>query len=147
MEDEKDNSSDSKLLETYFDVFQHQVDVFVKFSVLFFAAIGTTAGFIYRGESEPTGDVILYGLIAILSIFAGVGCFICRRAVGEFEESVSALENRIPSARAVKSLTSRETIYPFSIAKRFLVVDMAICALFALASCAIGIVLWLQAAT
>ena len=78
-------------LAMFIDVYKHHFDLFVKTVFLYFAAMGTAAGYVFRTSATPESKMAVCGVAAAVSIVAVVTCIVCQKWVLRLENTVTAM--------------------------------------------------------
>ena len=78
-------------LAMFIDVYKHHFDLFVKTVFLYFAAMGTAAGYVFRTSATLESKMAVCGVAAAVSIVAVVTCIVCQKWVLRLENTVTAM--------------------------------------------------------
>jgi len=120
-----DSSVVAKHLVSYFGVFQHHWDTYLKAHALLYSVIGAIAGYVFKPDIPAAQRTVLICLVIAAAATAVLGGLSCFRWVVEFEAEMHKLEAILGGARFPFSGT-RRVITLFSAASGvFLIVGIA----------------------
>src|SRR2546425_12803203 len=78
-------------LTMYMDLYKHHFDLFVKAVVIYFAAMGAIAGYVFNDSLSSGTRVAVSSVAGIVSLLALVACVCSRRWVTTVEQHVTMM--------------------------------------------------------
>jgi membrane protein implicated in regulation of membrane protease activity len=117
----------------YMDVYKHHFDLFVKGVVIYFAAMGAIAGYVFNDTLNSGTRVAVSSVAGIFSLLAVLACLLSRRWVTIVERHVAMMCHQLGLAP-----------FPFSGARHMTIITAILCGFIALGATAN--ILWLSTA-